>query len=59
MTGVFWGEELTFEYMTEVSAAMCAAYLGADTVGIEHSLHSALYLIVEARPSTVGIEFVF
>ena len=45
--------------MAQMRATTGTDDLSADSVGVRNPLHSTGDLIVETRPSTAGIEFVF
>jgi len=57
VTCVLFGEGFAEEYVAEVCVAFCAYYLGAETVGVGESFDCIFYLVVEARPAAVGLEF--
>jgi hypothetical protein len=56
---VFRGESLPEEYMTEMGAAPSTLDLGAHPVRVRDSSDRAGDFLIEARPSTLGVELIF
>jgi hypothetical protein len=58
MAGIFGGEALTGEDVTQVRAAGGTGYLCPPAVGIGRAADRAGYLLVKARPTAAGMEFI-
>ena len=58
MAGIFGGKALACEDMAQVGAAGCAGYLRPVTVSIGRTPYIACYLLIKARPTASGMEFI-
>ena len=58
MAGIFGGEALAGKDVPQVRAAVGAGYLRPVPVGIGCAAHRACYLLVKARPTASGMEFI-
>ena len=58
MAGIFGGEALAGEDMSQVRAASNAGYLRPVPVGVGRAAHGTGNLLVKARPTAAGMEFI-
>ena len=58
MAGIFGGEALAGEDMPQVRAAGNAGYLRPVPVGVGCAVYRTGNLLVKARPTTSGVEFI-
>ena len=58
VASILWGEALSEEDVAKVSAASGTSDFRPYTILIGLSFHPAGYLVVEARPTAPGLEFV-
>tara|TARA_B110000285_G_C15133793_1_gene625441 strand:- start:527 stop:985 length:459 start_codon:yes stop_codon:yes gene_type:complete len=57
--GVFFGDALAFEHMTQMAITLAAQNLNPLAIGIDFASNRTGYFIVERGPAAVGLKLVF
>jgi hypothetical protein len=58
MSGVFFGDALSFEDVPQVAITSTAENLNSIAIGIDLPSNRAGYFIIKGRPAAVGLKFV-